>query len=116
MPHKSIFYGVEFNRLWSFWTKEIPLAIREGHKELGYSAIVFIVAIAIGAVSSYMDVDFSRVILGDYYVDMTINNIENGDPMGVYRDDNKSLMFYRIGMNNIQVGLLSFVFGLIANG
>ncbi len=101
-------------RFWTFWTEEIPLAIRESHRDLLMSLIIFLVAIAIGGISTYIDPDFPRIILGDYYVDMTLNNIENGDPMGVYRDDHKSGMFYQIGTNNLRVGFLSFIFGIIA--
>lgn len=102
-------------RIWSFWTEEIPLAIRQSHRELFIAFLVFACSIAIGVISSYIDPEFSRLILGDYYVDMTIANIEKGDPMGVYRDENYSEMFYRIGSNNLQVGLLSFMFGVISS-
>lgn len=102
-------------RLWSFWTEEIPLAIRASHRELFIAFLVFACSIAIGVISSYIDPEFSRLILGDYYVDMTIANIEKGDPMGVYRDSNYTEMFYRIGSNNLQVGLLSFMFGVISS-
>ncbi len=101
-------------RFVTFWTDEIPLAIRQCHRELLISLIIFVIAIGIGAVSTYIDPDFPRVILGDYYVDMTLNNIDNGDPMAVYRDENRSSMFLAIGSNNLRVGLLSFVLGLIA--
>lgn len=102
------------SRFKTFWTQEIPLAIRESQKELLLAALIFIIFIAVGAVSTYIDQDFSRVILGDQYVDMTLNNIEDGDPMGVYRDDNKSLMFIGLGVNNMKVGLLSYTLGLVS--
>lgn len=102
------------SRFWTFWTEEIPLAIRESHRDLFMSFLIFMISIAIGAISTYIDPEFPRVILGDTYVDMTLNNIENDDPMGVYRDDNKDGMFMFIGSNNLRVGLLSFMLGLMA--
>jgi uncharacterized membrane protein SpoIIM required for sporulation len=104
----------EKERFLTFWTQEIPLAIRASHRDLLMSLIVFLVAIAIGGISTYIDPEFPRVILGDYYVDMTLNNIEEGDPLGVYRDEQKDRMFLFIGSNNIRVGLLSLILGIIA--
>jgi len=101
-------------RFTTFWTEEIPLAIRACHSDLLKALIVFLIAIAIGGVSTYIDSDFPRIILGDNYVDMTLNNIDKGDPMGVYRDDNKGMMFYQIGSNNVRVSLICFMFGVIA--
>lgn len=100
-------------RFKSFWTTEIPLAIKRCHKELLISFLVFMTAILIGGVSSYIDPDYPRLILGDYYVDMTLNNIEKGDPMAVYKDENYDRMFLFIGSNNIKVGLYSFVLGFV---
>ncbi len=101
-------------RFLTFWTEEIPLAIRESHADLLKSLIVFLIAIAIGGISTYIDPEFPRVILGDAYVDMTLNNIDKGDPMGVYRDEDKGMMFYQIGSNNMRVALLSFMLGVMA--
>ena len=102
------------SRFLTFWTQEIPLAIRKSHKELLIALIVFLISIGIGVVSTYIDQEFSRVILGDHYVDMTLNNIENGDPMGVYVDAEKGAMFYNIGSNNIKVGLIAFALGILS--
>lgn len=102
-------------RFWSFWTTEVPLAIKRCHKELLISLIVFLIAISIGTISSYLDPEYSRLILGDYYVDMTLDNIEKGDPMGVYKDENYNRMFFGIGSNNLRVGLISFVLGFIGS-
>ncbi len=101
-------------RFLTFWTEEIPLAIRASHRELLMALIIFMGSILIGFISLKIDPEFPRIILGDAYVDMTLNNIEKGDPMGVYRDDNKSNMFFGIGSNNIYVGLLAFSLGIIA--
>ncbi len=101
------------SRFFSFWTEEIPLAIRQSHKTLAISLIIFLIAIAIGSVSTFIDQDYSRIILSDRYVDQTLNNIENGDPMAIYGDTPEGVMFLMIGSNNIQVGITSYVFGLL---
>lgn len=56
-----------------------------------------------------------RSILGDGYVNMTEDNIQNGDPLAVY--NNTSTFgdfnsFFLIAMNNLRVGLMSFLYGL----
>jgi uncharacterized membrane protein SpoIIM required for sporulation len=42
---------------------------------------------------------------------MTEENIDKGDPFGVYKDGNPFSMFVRIGFNNIRVAFLSFIGG-----
>ena len=101
------------NRFKTFWTEEIPLAIRESHRDLFIALLVFLFAILIGCISTYIDHDFSRLILSDSYVDMTINNIAKGDPMAVYGHTSQGEMFYGIGANNIKVGLISFALGIV---
>jgi hypothetical protein len=47
------------------------------------SMLIFIVSVFIGAVSSANDDGFVRLVLGDSYVKITIENIGKGDPMAV---------------------------------
>jgi uncharacterized membrane protein SpoIIM required for sporulation len=103
------------NRLITFWTEELPLIYRDAHRHMGYAFLVFTFAFLIGAVSTVKQEDFVRVILGDSYVNMTIENIEKGDPMGVYKDENKLYMFLRIAKNNIQVSFIAFVLGVFCS-
>jgi len=58
-----------------FWKKNLPLEMYRSRKAFLTSFLFFFIAVLVGAVSSYIDPDFSRIILGDYYVDMTIDNI-----------------------------------------
>ena len=96
----------------NFWKFEVPLIYGKHQKELLFSFLVFGVAITIGALSSYLENDFVRSILGDGYVNMTIENINTGDPLGVYKDEHAMNMFLGITINNIRVSFLAFVFGL----
>ena len=47
------------------------------------------------------------------YVNMTLENIEQGNPMAVYKDEGKFFMFYRILLNNLFVGLKTVAFGVV---
>jgi len=101
-----------YSRIITFWTREIPEVMYRSRKELFYSFIVFIISLLIGAVSTVGDDGFVRLIMGDGYVDMTLRNIENGDPMGVYSNSSSLPMFLYITFNNIRVSFIIFVFGL----
>lgn len=102
-------------RLITFWTHEIPLAVYEHQRALLVSLLIFVCATAIGSVSSAYDENYTRLILGDYYVNMTENNIEQGDPMGVYRDMESANMFFGIADNNIRVSFFAYVMGIFAS-
>jgi uncharacterized membrane protein SpoIIM required for sporulation len=52
-----------------------------------------------------------RTILGDEYVNKTLENIRRGDPMAVYKGMDETPMFLFITLNNIKVALLAFAAG-----
>lgn len=100
------------NRFADFWKYEVPQVMLNARKYVLYSFLIFLVTFLIGIISSANDKEYSRLILGDYYVNMTIDNIEKGDPMGVYKDTDALSMFIFIAYNNIKVMMLVFLFGL----
>ena len=53
--------------------------------------------------------------MGNRYVEMTLNNIENGTPMAVYDGGSEGLMFFMITKNNIGVSFMAFVSGLLTS-
>ncbi len=114
---QQIFYNIYRNkkspigRLVSFWTDELPQLVYESRSAFRVAFVVFIVSMLIGAFSAEMDPEFPRVILGDSYVDMTIQNIETGDPMAVYKDRSRFGMALGITANNLFVAFLTFLLG-----
>jgi uncharacterized membrane protein SpoIIM required for sporulation len=100
------------NRFVTFWKYELPLLFREHHRQLFYAFLVFAVACFIGTLSAAMDDTFVRLILGDGYVNQTLQNIRNGDPMAVYKSMGQAEMFLMITINNIRVSFLAFVLGV----
>lgn len=104
-----------WSRLLTFWTTEVPQTMYAARRELAVSAIVFVASALIGIVSQWLDPDFSRLIMGDGYVDMTLENIENGEPMGVYGTTDESSMFGMITVNNIYVSFLVYAMGLFTS-
>lgn len=102
-------------RVIDYWLREVPLVMWEARKLLLASFLIFAVSVLIGVISTLGDESFPRLILGDGYIDMTLDNIERGDPMGVYKSENSLLMFLAIVFNNVQVAFLCFASGLFSS-
>ncbi|MFZ6012176.1 MAG: stage II sporulation protein M [Bacteroidota bacterium] len=105
----------EKNRFIYFWKDELPLIMWQARKQLLYSFIVFMVATLIGVVSTLHDDTFVRLILGDDYVNMTLENIKSGNPTAVYGRDSEADSFFAITFNNVMVSFRVFVFGAISS-
>ncbi|MDA4807747.1 hypothetical protein NY486_17875, partial [Enterobacter hormaechei] len=61
---------------------------------------------------SIYDVDFVNLILGEDYVNMTTENIKNGNAVGVYQDGANWATSFLIMKNNLQVGAQMFMYGI----
>jgi uncharacterized membrane protein SpoIIM required for sporulation len=98
-----------------FWKYDVPLIAYKQRKYIYFSLSVFLIVLGIGIISSIYDDSFIRTILGDAYVNMSLDNIENGDPAAVYNNQT-SLgdigSFLGITINNIRVGLLMYISGI----
>jgi len=103
----------QWTRLITFWTREVPATMRRERRALLVSLLIFVVSSFIGVVSQLGDTEFCRVILGNGYVDMTLENIEKGNPMGVYGNDEELPMFLGITLNNIFVSFVEFAMGML---
>ncbi|PCJ93208.1 MAG: hypothetical protein COA50_14345 [Flavobacteriaceae bacterium] len=100
------------NRIISFWKTEFPTLFYHHQRELLIAFLVFSFFVAVGAFSAANEGDFVRSILGDNYVNMTLENIENNDPMAVYKEQGEFNMFLGITINNIKVALMAFIYGI----
>lgn len=104
-----------WSRVVTFWSREVPLILYEARWLLLSSAVLFLLFVFVGIVSTLGDADFPRVILGDGYVDMTLENISNGEPMAVYNSDLETSMFLGITLNNIMVSFNIFASGVFTS-
>ena len=102
----------ETSRFISFWKSELPDVLYEARKPIGYAFIIFTLAALIGVVSTANDDTFVRLILGDGYVNMTLENIKNGNPTKVYSSWDEATMFFMIAWNNVMVSFKTFIYGL----
>lgn len=101
------------SRFITFWTREIPALLHSMYRYIFYAFLIFAVSILIGILSVKSDDTFARLILGDRYVNMTLENIKKGNPLGVYASEDQLNMFFGITFNNIRVSFMAFAAGLI---
>ena len=115
--HNEIYRSQRYrwSRLLTFWTDEVPRTMWEARRELLTSFIIFLASGLVGMLSQLFDPEFCRIILGDNYVDMTLQNIANGEPMAVYNGDPESDMFSMITLNNVKVSFVTFVLGVFTS-
>ncbi len=102
----------EAGRIRRFFARDVPLAVRAGHRHLFAALVLFVLAALVGVLSARNDETFARLILSDGYVDMTLENIEKGDPMGVYKEIGPLVMFLQIGFNNFRVAAWTVASGI----
>lgn len=105
----------KWSRLWSFWSREVPLTMWQNRWLLLASFLIAVVGVVIGAVSQIIDPEFCRLIMGDNYVDMTLDNIAKGEPMAVYGSEKPLPMFLGITINNVWVSFRIFASGLLTS-
>ena len=103
------------NRVVSFWKCEFPLFFKQYHRTLFYTFLLFAIATAIGVISTINDDSFVRLILGDAYVNKTLDNIENGDPTAIYKSGGELGTFLGITINNIRVAIFAYAAGVITS-
>lgn len=100
------------NVLLYFFFDKVPLLAYQYRKYIYLSFIVFFACFLIGLLSTLNDASFARQILGNSYVDQTLENIESGDAMAIYKSGTNWGTFIGIYDNNQRVGLNMFLSGL----
>ena len=105
---------IEKNRLKFFFVDYVPTLAYKYRKLIYFSFILFFFFALVGALSAYYEPRYVRAIMGDMYVNMTLENIENGDPMAVYKQGSNWASAIGITFNNIKVAFYCFLFGITA--
>lgn len=100
------------NRMVHFFKTEVPLIVYQNRRYMLYAFLLFFVFLGIGVLSAAKDDTFARLIMGDAYVNMSLENIEKGDPVAVYKGSTNWGMAVRITLNNLIVGAKSFIGGV----
>lgn len=102
----------ETNRLKYFFFTEVPLLVYQYRKMVLFGFFVFTMLTAIGVLSASNDETFVRLILGDDYVNSTLENIEKGNPVAVYKSGSNWGGFIGITFNNLLVGAKFYFYGI----
>ena len=112
--HQSLYKNrpEQQHRLGRFWAVEVPLVVARHWRALAWAVGLFVLFVAVGALSAAYDENFLRVVVGDDYVNQTLANIRKGDPMAIYKSSPSSVMFLGIAANNLYVALRTFALGL----
>ncbi len=103
--------GQSLSNFVTIWKKSLPLEIYRSRKHLLFALIAFLIYTSIGVLTTHIDHDFPRTVLGDGYVNETLKNIKAGNPLAIYKDHDQMSMFIAITTNNLKVAFLTFFVG-----
>lgn len=103
---------IDQNQLIEFIVYKVPKAVYINRKALIYSLLIFTFFTLIGILSSVYDINFTKQILGEEYVQMSLENIKKGDPAAVYKGGSEVGSFLGITFNNIRVAFYAVALGL----
>ena len=98
-----------------FMMYDMPGLVYKARHAMYISLCVSLVAMLIGVYSALRNPDYVKMIMGSGYIDMTMRNIENGDPAGVYSSESPMSMFLWILWNNASVSLRCFAMGVLTS-
>lgn len=103
---------IEENRIKHFFLTEVPITVYQYRRYLYYAFMFFILFVGIGVISSIYDKDFATLILGEGYVNQTLENIKKGDPTAIYGTGSNWATSIMIIINNLVVGAKLYVYGI----
>jgi uncharacterized membrane protein SpoIIM required for sporulation len=99
--------------MFNFWFKNLPNEIYQSRKNIQLALVSFLLYAFVGIMASIFIPDFLKLILGEEYVVVTLQNIKNGNPLGIYDSSSQFEMFTMIATNNLKVALLMFSAGYL---
>lgn len=105
---------IEKNKFLMFFAQDAPNLFYKHRKLFYFSFVLFFFFCFLGVISAKYNPDFVRFILGDGYVNQTLENIENNDPMAIYASGSNWGSAIAITLNNIKVACYAFILGITA--
>jgi uncharacterized membrane protein SpoIIM required for sporulation len=101
-----------WKRVKKLWLEQIPRAYYESRRAVLFSFIIFFLSMFVGVFSSMQDPGFVGLMFSEQYIEMTLENIKEGRPFGVYASESHMDLFTYVTLNNIKVSFVVFVLGL----
>lgn len=102
---------LNLQRILNLLKYEIPLLSYEYRKFFYFAFALFFAFLAIGIVSSIYDEPYVRYVMGPGYVEETLDNIANGNPVSIYKSGTNWGSFVGIAYNNLRVGAMMYLGG-----
>ena len=103
--------GLSLKKFITVWKTSLPIEIYKARKSLLFALVTFLIYMGIGIITTHYNHDFPRIVMGDMYVNMTLENIQKGNPLAVYESPDQLSMFIMITTNNLKVAFLTFFAG-----
>ena len=97
----------------AFALRSVPHAMYSARYAMLASLVLSLSCWTIGMYSQHADTDFFHTILGDSYYQTTVDNINSGNPMGIYGSVDSFYMFIEIFSNNFLVSMRLYFTGLL---
>ena len=106
---------VRVAKFFRFFTHGLPMEFARSWKAMILAFVIFTGSMMVGIVSSASDIKYANKILGDQYIEMTDENVRNGDPMAVYHQHNDAKWStFGITLNNTMVASRTYASGVAA--
>lgn len=102
-----------WRELWHFFSHDVVLSFYYCRPYIILSTVLLLLGAVLGAISQTLDTGYFESFFGHGYYATTMENIQKGNPMGIYGDTPEVEMYFDIAINNIMVGLRFFISGLL---
>lgn len=103
-----------WSELLYFFRHTVPTSFYRSRHFLLLSLCLFMIGEVIGVMSQCLDSGYFKDFFGEGYYDITMQNIKDGNPMGIYGKEDEASMFFEITINNMMVGITYFLKGLLS--
>jgi len=103
---------VDKNPFVAFFFEKVPLLCYQYRRMIYLAFAVFFIFFFIGLISTFNEESFARQVLGNSYVEQTLENIREGRVLDVYSGGSTWGSFIGIFSNNLWVGLRMFLSGI----
>jgi uncharacterized membrane protein SpoIIM required for sporulation len=102
----------ETNRIVHYFKTEVPLLVYQYRRYVLYAFLFFFLFVGLGVLSAVKDDTFVRLVLGDDYVNYTLENIKKGNPVAIYKNGSNWGSAISITINNLIVGSKMYIYGI----
>ncbi len=104
---------VKISKFLRFFTFGLPIEFARSWKPMLLSLLVFFGALMVGILSTANDIEYATEIFGSRYIELTNENIKNGDPMAIYHQNgNSAWSSFRLTQHNTRIAAFTYTSGV----